>query len=244
MYVQRHSKLAIFLHWFNAACWFALLGSGFGLLQNEAMRPAGDWWAALWNGAPLLDFHATLGLVWSGVFLALALFGWKRETRPFLREIFRLSPAQDAVWCLRKGLWLTLGDKSLRRLGLKSDLPPQGFYNAGQKYVAILALACSILLAGSGLILLFSRRLDSLELLSQFSLLVHLLCAGLVAAALPVHIYMAAAAPGERPALVSMFTGKVPLEHVRRHNPLWYAELNADKIAEDGPAYAKPNSDS
>lgn len=244
MYVQRHSKLAIFMHWFNAACWLTLLGSGFALLQNEEMRPIGDWWAGLWSGAPLLDFHVTLGLVWAGAFLALSVIGMKKETLPFLREIFRLSPVRDMIWCWRKGVWLLLSEKTMRRLGLKSELPPQGFYNAGQKYVAILAVACSILLVGSGIILLFSRRLEGLERLSQYSLLAHMVSAGLVAVALPVHIYMAAAAPGERPSLVSMCTGKVPLDHVRRHNPLWYAELAAGEAVEDGAAYAKSYSDS
>ena len=42
---------------------------------------------------------------------------------------------------------------------------------------------------------------------------------------LPVHIYMAAFAPGEAPALRSMFTGYVPLEHIRHHNPLWFRKL-------------------
>ncbi len=34
---------------------------------------------------------------------------------------------------------------------------------------------------------------------------------------LPVHIYMAALAPGEGPALRSMFTGYVPESHVQHH---------------------------
>jgi formate dehydrogenase subunit gamma len=232
------------MHWFNALCWLTLLGTGFALLQNEDLRPAGDWWAALWEGAPLLNFHATLGLIWAGVFCALSIVGIKSETLTFLRDIFRLSPVQDFIWCVRKGLWLVLSEKTMRRLGLKTELPPQGFYNAGQKDVAILAVLCSILLAASGLILLFSRRLEGFEWLSQLSLLAHLVCAGLVGVALPVHIYMAAAAPGERPSLVSMFTGKVPLEHARRHNPLWYAELSENGAAKDGAAYAKSHSDS
>lgn len=241
MVVQRHSKLAIFMHWFNAACWLALLGSGFAILQNNDMRPAGNWWADLWEGVSLLNFHVATGLAWAGLFAILSVIGLKRETLPFLREIFRLSPTRDLVWCVRKGLWLVLSEKIMHRLGLKSELPPQGFYNAGQKYVAILAVSCSILLIVSGLVLLFSRRLEDLAWLSQLSLLAHLVAAGLMAVALPVHIYMAAAAPGEKPSLISMFTGKVPLKHIRHHNQLWYAALTCPK---DSDEYAEPSSDS
>ena len=31
--IRRHSRSAIFMHWFNAICWIFLLFSGFALLQ-------------------------------------------------------------------------------------------------------------------------------------------------------------------------------------------------------------------
>lgn len=46
---------------------------------------------------------------------------------------------------------------------------------------------------------------------------------------LPVHIYMAALAPGEGPALRSMFTSYVPESHVQHHNPLWFEALKKNK---------------
>jgi formate dehydrogenase subunit gamma len=157
-----------------------------------------------------------------------ALVGLRSVTLPFLKEIFRLHPRQDAVWCLRKGLWLVLGAKAMKRLGLSGELPPQGFYNAGQKYAALCAVACGAVLAASGLTLAFGARAQAGEALMQAALLAHLVSAGVMAVVLPVHVYMAAAAPGEYPALVSMFTGKIPLEHLRRHNPLWHAALTGE----------------
>ena len=47
---------------------------------------------------------------------------------------------------------------------------------------------------------------------------------------LPVHIYMAALAPSEGPALRSMFTGYVPESHVQHHNPLWFEALKKKQI--------------
>ena len=52
-----------------------------------------------------------------------------------------------------------------------------------------------------------------------------LLCAGVMAVVLPIHIYMAAFAPGEGPALRSMFSGFIPVTFIRHHNPLWYEQL-------------------
>ena len=86
----------------------------------------------------------------------------------------------------------------------------------------------SLGLAVTGLVLGFCSGNSALAVSQkalQYCLVIHFACAGLMAIFLPVHIYMAALAPGEGPALRSMLTGLVPLEHVRKHNPLWYAEL-------------------
>lgn len=49
--IRRHSATAIFMHWYNAACWLLLLFTGFALLANPLMQPVGDWWSSLWTGA-------------------------------------------------------------------------------------------------------------------------------------------------------------------------------------------------
>lgn len=116
----------------------------------------------------------------------------------------------------------------MKRLGLDPTLPPQGFYNAGQKMVAVIAILASLGLAVTGLVLGFCSGNSALAVSQkalQYCLVIHFACAGLMAIFLPVHIYMAALAPGEGPALCSMLTGLVPLKHVCEHNPLWYAEL-------------------
>ena len=44
--IRRHSATAIFMHWYNAACWLLLLFTGFALLANPLMQPVGDWWSS------------------------------------------------------------------------------------------------------------------------------------------------------------------------------------------------------
>ncbi len=235
--IRRHSVFAIAMHWFNAACWIFLLLSGFALLSNPAMQPIGDWWVRAWNGvfgaAGLLNSHITVGVAWVAVYAVYLLFRMRGEAWPFLKEITDLNIASDATWTVKKGLWLILGAKGMRRLGLDPELPPQGFYNAGQKLVAVLAVLASLALAGTGFLMLYCLGRPGTETLIQWSLLIHLCSAGVMAIFLPVHIYMAAFAPGEGPALRSMFTGFVPASFVRHHNPLWYEQLRRKGLVKD-----------
>lgn len=232
MFAKRHSYTAIFMHWLNAFSWILLLATGFGLLANHLTQPVAMWWTALMEGIfgggkGLLCAHTVIAALWVlGVGLP-ALIRWKVEAWPFLCEITDLSPKSDFIWMLRKGLWLVIGPKTMRKIGLETALPPQGFYNAGQKYVAIAAVLCSAGLTASGAVLLFAREAWASPPLTQWLILLHFSCAGLMAILLPVHIYMAALAPGELPALKSMFTGRVPLDYIKHHNALWYDKLKA-----------------
>ena len=126
----------------------------------------------------------------------------------------------------QKGLWLVAGPKLTRKMGIDPALPPQGFYNAGQRGVAVVAVLASIALAVTGVIMAFFSGNAMSEAALQWCIFIHFCSAAIMAICLPIHIYMAALAPGEGPALRSMFTGYVPEEHVKHHNPLWYEELN------------------
>ena len=229
--IRRHSRSAIFMHWFNAVCWIFLLFSGFALLAGE-MQPVGEWWIHLWQGLfgdrGLLVAHLVVGSVWVVVYALYILLFCRKEVLPFLREVTTFHIKSDIEWCMKKGLWLVLGPKKTMKLGIDPALPPQGFYNAGQRMVAVMAVLASIGLAVTGIVMgFFSGNADfaASETVLQWCIFLHFCCAGIMAILLPVHIYMAALAPGEAPALRSMFTGFVPKHHIEHHNPLWYEEL-------------------
>ena len=93
---------------------------------------------------------------------------------------------------------------------------------------SVAAVLCSVGLALSGLFLAalaLHLVAPGSEDAAQWALFIHLLCAGVMAVVLPIHIYMAAFAPGEGPALRSMFSGFIPVTFIRHHNPLWYEQL-------------------
>ena len=232
--IKRHSSTAIAMHWFNAACWLFLLFSGFAILANDNTQPIGNWWVNLWEGmfggaSVLLNAHISIGILWAVVYAIYIVLRARAEVWPFLREITNLNLKSDLLWCFKKGMWLVTDSKTMRRLGVDPELPPQGFYNAGQKLVALLAVLASIALVVSGALMLFYSGQAGTEALIQWSLLVHLCSAGIMAIFIPVHVYMAALAPGEGPALRSMFTGVVPEPFVRHHNPLWYEEIKKNR---------------
>lgn len=232
--IRRHSRYAIFIHWFNAVCWLFLLFSGLALLANPLVQPIGEWWTALWTwlfGSEhrLLNAHVAVGIVWIAVYVVYLPLRLRQEVIPFLREIFRLNPITDMIWCIRKGMRLTIGEKAMRLLGLNPDLPPQGFYNAGQKLAAIAVVACSLLLVLTGAFMVYFSGHTGMETLLQWGIVLHFAAAGIMMIVLPIHIYMAAAAPGETPALRSMFIGSVPEDFVKMHNPLWYKKLKDEQ---------------
>jgi formate dehydrogenase subunit gamma len=227
--IRRHSPAAIFFHWFNACCWFFLLATGLGLVNNDKLQPLGMWWVRFMGtlfGAPenLLLVHEVCGFIWAGVCLIYGVVLARRETIPFLRQIFTFSPRDDGRWLLKKGILMTMGDGVLRKLGLDPQLPDQGFYNVGQKLFAIPAVLGGVVIAVTGIIMACSKFFDNTGPV-QWAILLHFVAVGVVFAGLLVHVFMASIAKGEFPAFKSMFTGSVPEDFASHHNKLWYEEV-------------------
>lgn len=228
--IKRHTAVSIFMHWFNAVCWFFLLATGVGLIRNSDLDPIGGWWPGMMRGIfgggeTLLSAHVICGFVWIAVFFVFTLIRLRKEVRFFIREIFTFSPANDIRWIVKKGIQMTMGYGMLKRLGFEPTIPEQGFYNVGQKLFAIPAMLCSIGIAATGIIMYSSKFMILSPSVVQWSILIHFVMAGVVFAGLLIHIYMASIAAGELPALISMFTGTVPEEYAKHHHKNWYDKI-------------------
>jgi len=233
--IKRHDASDIFIHWFNAGCWLVLLVTGLGLIKNEKLNPLGAWLPdglrALFGGgsaggAVLLVIHEVVGVLWVlGLLAYLAVNA--RGARFFLREIFSLRPG-DLSWMLRKMGRMTLG--------IGGELPPQGYYNMGQKAFAQASVAGGLAIVLSGAVLLLSDKLlpAAATGLIGWAVTLHYLAVGLVFAGLLVHIYMAAISPEEKPGFRSMFTGHVPEDYARHHHGLWLETLDSTGSGEKG----------
>ncbi len=230
MMIKRHTKVSIFMHWFNAVCWLFLLFTGVGLIKNVELEPFGGWLpefirGIFFNGGNLLLAHVICGFIWVTVFIVFAIVRLRKEVVFFIREIFSFSPANDLKWIIKKGIQMTFGFKMLERLGFEPKIPDQGFYNAGQKLFAIPSILGGIAIAVTGIIMYSSKFIMMDTAIVQWSILIHFVMVGVVFAGLLIHIYMASIAAGELPALVSMFTGTVPEEYAKHHHKLWYDRI-------------------
>jgi formate dehydrogenase subunit gamma len=230
MMIKRHTKVSIFMHWFNAVCWFFLLSTGIGLIKNGDLEPVGGWWPDLIRGifagsGNLLLAHVVCGFTWIAVFIAFVIVRFRKEVSFFIQEIFTFSTANDIPWIIKKGIQMTMGYKMLERLGFEPGIPEQGFYNVGQKLFAIPAILGGIVIAVTGIVMYSSKFIMMDTVIVQWSILIHFVMAGVVFAGLLIHIYMASMAAGELPALISMFTGTVPEEYAEHHHKLWYDRI-------------------
>lgn len=224
--LKRHDTSDILIHWFNAASWLVLLITGLGLIKNERLNPLGAWLPdalrALFGGgsaggAVLLVIHEVAGVLWVLGFLAYLAVNAK-GAKYFLREIFSVRPG-DLSWLIRKMGRMTVG--------VGGELPPQGYYNMGQKAFAQASVAGGVAIVLSGAVLLLSDKLipATATVFVGWAVTLHYLAVGLVFAGLLVHIYMAAISPEEKPGFRSMFTGSVPEDYARHHHGLWLESL-------------------
>ncbi len=217
----RHSIADRCMHWSNALLWLTLFFTGAALLQNQNLAPFGleypRFMRELAGGAGnLLRLHIILGFIWLGAF-ALYVLTNSKNVLFFLREIFSTRPG-DLLWLRRKPLILLLGKKLAAQTGVNTNLPPQGFYNMGQKVFGMLSVVGGVVLAATGVIM--AVGIGSTEL-SGWCVTAHYLACGLVFCGLLAHLYMTLAVPEERPGLKSMFNGSVTEEYAVRHHGLW-----------------------
>jgi formate dehydrogenase gamma subunit len=215
----RHRAGLRVLHWWNALSWAVLATTGVGLLSAASFAFAGtrfpSWMASLVGGsAALLRLHVWWGLAWAATIVPLFLL-WKHGPRGVLEEI-RFG-RDDLRWLLVKPL--AMG-------GLRAQpLPPQDKYNAGQKVFAIFVLVATTTIIASGLVMTFHVGPPPLV---AAAMLAHGLSIALVLVGLAVHVTMAAVIAEERPALRSMFTGRIDARHAKHHSPKWFARIASE----------------
>jgi formate dehydrogenase gamma subunit len=229
--LDRHPAGLRFLHWFNAASWVLLLVTGVALLSGS-FAPFGPALPAAIAGlvggkGRLILLHVVWGLAWAAVIVPLFLL-----LKGGLRHVW------DDVRFTRDDLaWLVV--KPLALLGLRQGaLPPQDKYNAGQKLFALFVLGATTALVASGGVMAF--HLGSARLVSA-AVVVHGATVALVLAGLVVHVTMAAVIAEERPALRSMFTGRIDAGHAAHHSPKWLAKLGHRTSDATAPAHEEEN---
>ncbi|WP_017774975.1 formate dehydrogenase subunit gamma [Paraburkholderia kururiensis] len=186
-------------HWITAISFVLLAISGLAMFH-----PSMFWLSALLGGGQWTRIlHPFIGVVMFVSFLVLALRFWHHN---YLDE-------SDYQW-LRQ-----MNDVLANR---EDKLPPIGRYNAGQKLLFFVMVACLLLLLASGIVIW--RRYFSfyfpIEVI-RLAAVVHAASAFVLIIGIVVHVYAALWVKG---SLGAMVRGTVTLGWARKHHPRWFRE--------------------
>jgi len=188
-------------HWAFAIPFLLTFLTGLGLYFPELAKLAG-------NRELVRDAHRFAGLFTVLLPAVVLLLGDRRNLRRDVHDI-DLWSRDDRQW-FRAWLW--------RKIGGRDRLPPQGRFNSGQKFNAVLTAGCLFWLSLTGL-MIFPGIHPPFWLLSN-SRNLHDLAWIVLTPAVLGHVFLAAIYKPTRPGLSGIITGRVPLAWLREHHPL------------------------
>jgi formate dehydrogenase subunit gamma len=187
-------------HWIVAISFVLLALSGLALFH-----PALFWLTNLFGGGPWARIlHPFIGLFMVLMFSLLAVKFWKDN---YLQ-------ARDRQW-LRQ-----IKDVVNNR---EENLPEVGRYNAGQKLLFYLIIACLIGLLLSGIVIwrVYFSEYFSIELI-RFAALLHAFSGFVLICAIIVHVYAAIWVKG---SIRAMTRGTVTRGWAWKHHHAWFREV-------------------
>jgi formate dehydrogenase subunit gamma len=179
-------------HWITAITFVLLALSGLALFWLTSIFGGGQWTRIL---------HPFVGVVMFVSFLILVLRFWHHN----------VLDSSDMQWLKQ------IDDVLAKR---EDKLPEIGRYNAGQKLLFFVMVACMILLLLSGIVIW--RRYFSFFFpitLIRLAAVIHAATAFVLIVGIIVHIYAALWVKG---SIRAMTRGTVTLGWARKHHPRWF----------------------
>ncbi len=203
--VVRFDRGERWLHWANAALFLTLLATGMTLYVGPLSAIVG-------RRLLVKDIHVISGLLLPVPLLVACSGSWRAGLRRDIRRFAR--------WSTDDRRWLTsLGRRGHERMGK---------FNAGQKLNAIFVAGCIPLMLATGSIMRWFKPFPLAW--RTGATFVHDWLALALVAVVVGHIGKALAEPL---ALRAMRTGTVPADHVRRHHPRWWREVEPSEAPPD-----------
>ena len=201
LHVLRFDRTERWFHWALAIPMLVAILSGLALYFPGLEKLMG-------NREIARDVHRLFGF--GAVILPVAVLALR--DRGSLREDLGVIDN----WSADDRLWLRLWVR--RKFGFRNQLPPQGRFNAGQKFNAILTGAALFWLTVTGVLLFPGIRPPFWLVTNARSL--HDLAWFLLVPAVAGHIFLAAVYPPTRPGVWGAINGRVRLDWLRHHHPL------------------------
>ena len=207
--VLRFGATERLFHWAVALPFLVLLGSGLALTY-PAVRGL------------IFGYSAQVGLrlhLAAAVFLLLGpplaiLLGDRCALRDDARDFVSFG-RREGQWLRRMPRWL---------LGLRTEMPPMGRFNAGQKLHALFIGGATVLLTLTGAILWLGVPSGSAAWREVVALSrrLHTLVTLVVIPPLAAHVFVATLHPRTREALRGILFGTVAAHWAAEHHPAWY----------------------
>lgn len=163
------------------------------------------------------------------------LFGggpWTKTLHPFFGlamvlgfVILFFQVWRDNVWTRNDSAWMRRSPRLLR--GHEDEMPPVAKYNAGQKGVFWLFTVCLLVLLVTGFLFWVPWFASAVPIpVRRLAVLLHAVAAFVLVLGVIIHVYAAIWVKG---SVRAMTRGTVSRAWARRHHPLWYRDIGADK---------------
>ena len=210
-YVPRHKMAFAVCHWVNAFAFFMLFLTALPL-YSDTFR----FMYHIFGDKTLMYAHRVFGVV----FIMTPIIGFfmaREGYMTMIKEVFRFGK-KDMEFMQKFPIEL---------MGKDPHMPPQGFYNGGEKMNIALQLSLAVVIGGTGVILWLG---DSIlpATITAYAIPVHSIAAAVCFAAALGHIYLAA---GVNPdSLHGMTSGTIKASYAAHHHGAWVDELIADGV--------------
>ena len=210
-YVPRHKMAFAVCHWMNAFAFFMLFLTALPL-YSDTFR----FMYNIFGDKTLMYAHRVFGVV----FIMTPIIGFfmaREGYMTMIKEVFRFGK-RDMEFMQKFPIEL---------MGKDPHMPPQGFYNGGEKMSIALQLALSVVIAVTGVILWMGDAILPATI-TAYAIPMHSIAAAVCFAAALGHIYLAAGVNPE--SLHGMKDGTIKASYAAHHHGAWVDELVAEGV--------------
>ena len=210
-YVPRHKMAFAVCHWMNAFAFFMLFLTALPL-YSDTFR----FMYNIFGDKTLMYAHRVFGVV----FIMTPIIGFfmaREGYMTMIKEVFRFGK-RDMEFMQKFPIEL---------MGKDPHMPPQGFYNGGEKMNIALQLALSVVIAVTGVILWMGDAILPATI-TAYAIPMHSIAAAVCFAAALGHIYLAAGVNPE--SLHGMKDGTIKASYAAHHHGAWVDELVAEGV--------------
>lgn len=210
--IERFKPASRLGHWIHAIAFIFLLLTGAALVFKGYGNLLGTGTLKMFG-----NIHRVMA--WPFTFLTvLALFiGARRDTLKWLKDCF--------TW-RKSDVKFVMGFPK-EFFGLKSHLPKQGKFNAGEKINSLLTIFGSLIMIITGWILYFPNSFPDTFFI--YALPLHSTFAIILGAVMIAHAYLGLLHPGSKESIRGMINGRVAIEFAESHHALWVEEKRREE---------------